>query len=146
MDRACRRTNFLDNFLYRTENWRKYSRRWVRPARQRRSSLRVDEDAAVSFLRLSHRRTRKMDLANICICHLHSIALNNPDVIDLHWYQMIKAVECLGVFIDEHVCQLRSCGTERTVGVIAGRDWHSPSGISKIKIAVERRLTDRRIR
>lgn len=81
------------------------------------------------------------------IRHIHEASLNDKNVTDLHWLHANEAVECLDMFIDQHLRDmLNDRSASKSVEVITGRGLHSPSGISTVKPWVEKRLTERRVR
>lgn len=80
------------------------------------------------------------------IVEVHSYNQNNQDMLDLHYLHANEAVECLDIFLDRHLKQLKENKRGfKYVFVITGRGLHSANGFSTIKARVKNRFRDRQL-
>lgn len=86
-------------------------------------------------------------MAAICIIDVHKYSHNNPDILDLHFLFIPEALECLDIFLDCHINNLRNRShNSKEVYIITGRGRHSVGGVANIKSKVQNRLMDRKLR
>lgn len=105
-------------------------------------------EVAVFYSRVAHLHDRKVERcqqhAAISIVDVHNMRINDPTILDLHYLFVKEAMECLDVFVDGHVSQLRARRQpHKMVMVITGRGLHSVRGISTVKIKTKARLRER---
>lgn len=80
------------------------------------------------------------------IVEVHSYSQQNQDMLDLHYLHAAEAVECLDIFLDKHIKQLKELGKGfKYVFIITGRGLHSTNGISTIKQRVKGRFRERNL-
>lgn len=78
------------------------------------------------------------------IVEVHSYTQQNPDMLDLHYLHAGEAIECLDVYLDQHIKQLKDAVRGfKYVFIITGRGLHSTGGFSTIKHRVKCRLKER---
>lgn len=86
-------------------------------------------------------------MAANCIINVHKYTHNNPDILDLHYLFIPEALECLDIFLDCHINDLRNTShNAKNVFVITGRGRHSIGGVANIKNKVQGRLMERNLR
>jgi len=106
---------------------------------------------AVYYSQISNLHKNKIDFYNHkaanCIMEVHDLTQNNPDFIDLHYLHTMEALECLDIFLDNHILKLRNLNRPyKHIFIITGRGLHSAKGVSTIKNKVKSRLKDRTLK
>lgn len=80
------------------------------------------------------------------IVEVHSFNQNNQDMLDLHYLHANEAVECLDIFLDRHIKELKDNKRGyKYAFVITGRGLHSAGGFSTIKARVKNRVRERQL-
>lgn len=78
------------------------------------------------------------------IMEVHSYTQQDPNMLDLHYLHADEAVECLDIYLDRHINELKNAKRGfKYVFIITGRGLHSVSGFSTIKHRVKCRLKER---
>lgn len=78
------------------------------------------------------------------IVEVHSYTQQNPDMLDLHYLHAGEAIECLDIYLDRHIKELKDAIRGfKYVFIITGRGLHSTGGFSTIKHRVKCRLRER---
>ncbi|XP_055373309.1 NEDD4-binding protein 2 [Condylostylus longicornis] len=106
---------------------------------------------AVYYSQISNLHKNKIDFYNhkaaSCIMEVHDLTQNNPDFLDLHYLHTMEALECLDIFLDNHISKLRNLNRPyKHIFIITGRGLHSAKGVSTIKNKVKTRLKDRALK
>lgn len=80
------------------------------------------------------------------IVEVHSYTQQNPDMLDLHYLHAGEAIECLDIFLDKHLKELKDLMKGyKYVFIITGRGLHSTGGFSTIKHRVKNRFRERNL-
>lgn len=78
------------------------------------------------------------------IMEVHSYTQQDPNMLDLHYLHADEAVECLDIYLDRHINELKNAKRGfKYVFIITGRGLHSAGGFSTIKHRVKCRLKER---
>lgn len=108
-------------------------------------------EVAVYYSRVANLHKSKVDRCNQhaanCIVEVHNLTNNNPDMLDLHYLYVKEAIECLDLFLDQHISRIRArLQPHKSVMVITGRGLHSSRGYSTVKQNTKFRLRERGLR
>lgn len=100
----------------------------AREAYQRRSHA-----VAVYYSNVANLHKSKIDMYNNraanAIIEVHSYTQQNPDMLDLHYLHTAEAIECLDIFLDQQITQIKAARKGvKFVFVITGRGLHSTGG------------------
>uniref|UniRef100_A0A1A9WE34 Smr domain-containing protein n=1 Tax=Glossina brevipalpis TaxID=37001 RepID=A0A1A9WE34_9MUSC len=103
------------------------------------------------YSQIAELHKKKIDMYNQvaanCIMEVHKYNQNNQDLLDLHYLYVAEALECLDIFLDRHITELRSSSdSSKNVFIITGRGLHSAGGVSTIKSKVKARLQERNLK
>uniref|UniRef100_A0A1B0B8Q0 Smr domain-containing protein n=1 Tax=Glossina palpalis gambiensis TaxID=67801 RepID=A0A1B0B8Q0_9MUSC len=103
------------------------------------------------YSQITELHKKKIDMYNQvaanCIMEVHKYNQNNQDLLDLHYLYVAEALECLDIFLDRHITELRSSSDSyKNVFIITGRGLHSAGGVSTIKSKVKARLQERNLK
>lgn len=103
------------------------------------------------YSQIAELHKKKIDMYNQvaanCIMEVHKYNQNNQDLLDLHYLYVAEALECLDIFLDRHITELRSSSDSyKNVFIITGRGLHSAGGVSTIKSKVKARLQERNLK
>lgn len=115
-------------------------------------AMQKGENAQANYYsQIAHLHTKKIDMFNHkaanSMVEVHNLTQNNPDMVDLHYLRVHEAINCLDIFLDRHITQIKtSPRNTKDVMIITGRGLHSANGIPTIKINVKVRLKDRGLR
>lgn len=115
-------------------------------AKAKEAFQRHDGQVAYYYTNVANLHKNKIDMYNQmaanAIAEVHSFAHQNPDMLDLHYLHSAEAIECLDIFLDRQIMQVKfkKC---KYVFVITGRGLHSAGGFSTIKARVKSRLRER---
>lgn len=114
------------------------------------SFQRRQHGVATYYSNVANLHNSKIDMYNNraanAIVEVHSYCQPNQDMLDLHYLHAAEAVECLDIFIDKHIKQLKDLSKGvKYVFVITGRGLHSTNGISTIKQRVKNRFRERNL-
>lgn len=86
------------------------------------------------------------NLAANAIVEVHSYSQQNQDMLDLHYLHVAEAIECLDIFLDKNIKQLKDLTKGfKYVFIITGRGLHSANGFSTIKQRVKCRFKERNL-
>lgn len=101
----------------------------ARDAFQRRSHA-----VAVYYSNVANLHRNKVDYYNNraanAIIEVHTYTQQNPDMLDLHYLHSAEAIECLDIFLDSQISQLKAAMKGfKFVFVITGRGLHSTGGL-----------------
>lgn len=112
------------------------------------SIQRGDTAVAVYYSRVANLHRTRIDhfnhQASNCIMEVHNLTQTNPDILDLHYLYLTEAIECLDLFVDDHLNRLRLAPQPyKSLLVITGRGLHSSGGFSTIKQHTKLRLKKR---
>lgn len=112
------------------------------------SIQRGDTAVAVYYSRVANLHRTRIDhfnhQASNCIMEVHNLTQTNPDILDLHYLYLTEAIECLDLFVDDHINRLRMAPQPyKNLLVITGRGLHSSGGFSTIKQHTKLRLKKR---
>jgi DNA-nicking Smr family endonuclease len=112
---------------------------------------RGENGVALYYSQIANLHKSKIDQYNHkaanCIMEVHSLRQNNPDMLDLHYLHLAEAVQCLDLFLDEHITNLKSASSNnKNLFVITGRGLHSAGGIPTVKLRVKQHLAARGLR
>lgn len=115
------------------------------------SIQRGDTAVAVYYSRVANLHRTRIEhynhMASNCIMEVHNQTQTNPDILDLHYLYLTEAIECLDLFVDEHINRMRSAPQPyKNLLVITGRGLHSSGGFSTIKQHTKIRLKKRGLR
>lgn len=107
---------------------------------------RFNHEAVMCIMRkhsAKHQQSKGKDVSNGNIITLQFPA----DILDLHQLQVNEATQCLDLFLDHGIKQLRktSDGTKKDLYVITGQGRHSLDGVPKIKLRTVEHLRERRL-
>lgn len=105
---------------------------------------------AFYYSNIANLHNSKIDMYNNraanAIIEVHSYNQQNREMLDLHYLHANEAIECLDLFLDTHIAELRSLKKGfKFVFVITGRGLHSAGGFSTIKHRVKNRFRDRKL-
>lgn len=103
---------------------------------------------AYYYINVANLHNTKIDTFNNnaanAIVEVHSYTQQNPDMLDLHYLHGDEAIECLDIYLDKHIKQLKDAVRGfKYVFIITGRGLHSTGGFSTIKHRVKCRLKQR---
>lgn len=80
------------------------------------------------------------------IVEVHSYTQQDPNMLDLHYLHAVEAVECLDIYLDRHIKEIKEAKRGfKYVFIITGRGLHSTGGFSTIKHRVKCRLKERKL-
>lgn len=86
-------------------------------------------------------------IAASCTQRIHETIQFNQNILDLHFFKSVEALQCLDLFLDKHINRLRSKKIPyKEVFIITGRGLHSIGGVPSIKNKTLVRLRDRRLK
>lgn len=105
---------------------------------------------AYYYSNVANLHNSKIDMYNNkaanAIVEVHSYSQQNQDMLDLHYLHVAEAVECLDIFLDKHIKQLKDLTKGfKYVFIITGRGLHSTNGFSTIKQRVKGRFRERNL-
>lgn len=116
----------------------------------REAVQRRQHGVAYYYSNVANLHNTKIDMYNNkaanAIVEVHSYSQQNQDMLDLHYLHVAEAIECLDIFLDKHIKQLKDLTKgSKYVFIITGRGLHSTNGISTIKQRVKGRFRERNL-
>lgn len=108
-------------------------------------------EVAHFYSNLAKEQTKKCEVANNFAVHAFLLEqkklIRNTETLDLHYLKMKEALASLDIFIDTEIAKLKNLrfGVKHFF-IITGRGKRSENGISVIRPAVVKRLSDRNIK
>lgn len=103
---------------------------------------------AYYYTTVANLHNAKIDMYNHkaanAIVEVHSYTQQDPNMLDLHYLHADEAIECLDIYLDRHIKELKDAKRGfKYVFIITGRGLHSTGGFSTIKHRVKCRLKGR---
>uniref|UniRef100_A0A336M3R0 CSON008121 protein n=1 Tax=Culicoides sonorensis TaxID=179676 RepID=A0A336M3R0_CULSO len=120
-------------------------------AKARNAIQRNEHGVAFYYSQIAELHKSKIDYYNNraanCLYEAQNMSRNNENMLDLHYLYSSEAIECLDLFLDEHIRKLINAKKSyKHVYVITGRGKNSVNGIPAIKIRVKGRLRERELK
>lgn len=114
----------------------------------REAFQRKQSSVAYYYTTVANLHNSKIDMFNQkaanAIVEVHSYTQQDPNMLDLHYLHAGEAIECLDIYIDQHINELKNAKRGfKYVFIITGRGLHSTGGFSTIKHRVKCRLKTR---
>lgn len=114
----------------------------------REAFQRKQTGVAYYYTTVANLHNTKIDLYNHkaanAIVEVHSYTQQDPNMLDLHYLHADEAIECLDIYLDRHIKELKDSKRGfKYVFIITGRGLHSTGGFSTIKHRVKCRLKER---